>query len=426
MKIILQVLAASSLIFLPALARPSSHRHLHHAQRREPDTYNLDPRGVEFPGPYIPNAPATATYPQATSVRFQTKVAKEAPSVKTLNYTEPAIFLNSDGNVHPVLRDLGFSGVLDGHVIWSWGDTLIGTPESFQITAVDSTTIGDLSRPMVSKDTSMSGKSIQSFIPLNDEEKASGGYAHYAFGGTNIIQTYPGRGLVYYLKIWRSADKNTPTKVYGAGAAKVNLDENNVPYATRYGDSDTMWGPNEPTWGSVGIAIDARDDHIYIYGGGPSSDEELRYYTFLARVRRGHAAEIDAYEYWDQSNQSWGKQRIGDGSNGTLKLTGDMAIFGKYKMNQASPFWSNYYNRWMFIYGNGFGTTDVLLMTADNLYGPWEDHDSIAETRPNVPTDSNNMRYCVTGHPEFDNTGKTVLVTWTRANTIYGLEVEWS
>ena len=96
-------------------------------------------------------------------------------------------------------------------------------------------------------------------------------------------------------------------------------------------------------------------------------------------------------------------------------------------MNQAVPFWNVHFNRWMFIHGSSWPTSDVLCRTAETLEGPWEDHGSLCSTAaagaPNG--DEKGFRYCINAHPEYDASGKTVYVTWTRENVIYGVTIEW-
>ena len=57
------------------------------------------------------------------------------------------------------------------------------------------------------------------------------------------------------------------------------------------------------------------------------------------------------------------------------------------------------------------------------LEGPWEDHGSLCSTAPKG--DEQGFRYCINAHPEYDASGKTVYVTWTRENEIYGVDLEW-
>lgn len=94
-------------------------------------------------------------------------------------------------------------------------------------------------------------------------------------------------------------------------------------------------------------------------------------------------------------------------------------------MNQATPFWSNYFNKWMIIYGDCFGQSNIHVKTADHLEGPWNDHGEIAKTDPAADGKEKAFRYCQTGHPWVDPTGKKVLATWTRANWIFGVMITW-
>ena len=64
-----------------------------------------------------------------------------------------------------------------------------------------------------------------------------------------------------------------------------------------------------------------------------------------------------------------------------------------------------------------------MVMTAPNLEGPWKEWGGIADScTPNVTCGT---RYAITGHPEYDITGKTIFVTSTDANNIYGVRIEW-
>jgi hypothetical protein len=59
------------------------------------------------------------------------------------------------------------------------------------------------------------------------------------------------------------------------------------------------------------------------------------------------------------------------------------------------------------------------------VLGPLESNAvSIGKTCP--PTGScGDLRYCIAPHPEFDPSGKTLLVTWTDANVIHAVRIEW-
>ena len=247
------------------------------------------------------------------------------PKVKDISYHDRMQFYHPKGKRHDVLRDLGFSGILDRRIVWAWGDTLMGKEGSEFICAVDSTTIGTLDAPMVTLDSALQqeGHHIRNWIPCIPAEEKEGGYAVNAFGGTNIVEIGPNKGIVFYLKNHRPGGMNHIT---GAGIATCHMGENNIPYAERNGEK--MWEEHEPWWGDVGIALDETERMIYAFGHGPAFDGEISSRTYLCRVRADGATDINAYEYWLNGQREWTKQRLGDGSCGTLHLTPQMAIFG--------------------------------------------------------------------------------------------------
>jgi len=145
------------------------------------------------------------------------------PRVANLDYRGKMRFFKPDGSPHNVLRDLGFSGVIDGKVVWCWGDTLMGTQKKSMICANDSTSIGSVKRPMMACDTSMEQGHVKQWIPATEEEKHQGGIVRYGYGGTNIIEYAPNKGLVYYLKNDRKGQQRLLVRV-GSSQATGAID----------------------------------------------------------------------------------------------------------------------------------------------------------------------------------------------------------
>jgi hypothetical protein len=185
---------------------------------------------------------------------------------------------------------------------------------------------------------------------------------------------------------------------------------------------DTMWGPQEPFWGDIGVTYNAMDKHVYVFGHG-STALDLKANVYLAKVPAAQATDVNAYRYWDQSKKAWTPQRYGNGQNGTQSYSSSQAIFTYASHGQSNAFWSNYFNTWMFVYGGDYGASDVFVSTAPALEGPWTNGAKIASTCPSPPCGQ--LRYCIAPHPEFDPTGKTLLVTWTDSNVIYSVRLEW-
>lgn len=397
---------------LSNMASPSHSAFHHNGQTLNFTKSHLQSQGAKTPHPGNNNTnppPAPGTLP---------------PKLKTHTYHDsPMRFLHPSGHQHAVMRDLGFSSVLGGRIIWTWGDTLMGNQKSCMICAVDSTTIGTLDSKGISLDSAIApgSRNVANWIDCSPEEEADGGLEKYAFGGTNIVEYPPhsGHGVVYYLKNERPGGISI---IRGAGIATVSITDDNIPHSNRCGN--TLWSQHEPWYGDVAAVLNPSDNNIYVYGHGPVWDQDLSSRTFLARVPADRATSLDDYEYWLNSTSSWTKQRQGNGeSDGTLRLKPEDAVFDWFVMNQATPFWSNYYACWMVIHGSSWPGSDVLCRTAERLEGPWTDHGGLCSTAPRG--DEQGFRYCITAHPEYDASGKTVYVTWTRENEIYGVDLEW-
>ncbi len=309
-------------------------------------------------------------------------------------------------------RDLGFSGVVNGQSVWTYGDTILDKSiNGIKPMAYDSVALGEKT------DTSkIHFKNLGSFgqpgnwVPLTPTEKNTGGVSRFAMGGTNVIEYAPGKGLVYYLKNDRQGGVN---RLMGAGVAQVEADANGasatrtrpVHSANTSTDSDTLlWGPSDPWYGDIGITYDPRDKKVYAYGNGPDRG------VYLARVPATQANDVTAYEYWDQSTQSW--------YTGVKKVDRNQAIFSHHHdtpfqhqeiFSQSNAFWSNYYNAWMFLTSGGYPGTRIAVMTAPKLEGPWTALTKVSDACPAT----NAVCYAVAPHPEYDESGKTVLVSYT-------------
>ncbi|GGK96077.1 ricin-type beta-trefoil lectin domain protein [Mangrovihabitans endophyticus] len=309
-----------------------------------------------------------------------------------------------------VARDLGFSGVVNGQSVWTYGDTLIPTGGGdYAFTASDSVGLGVRDNPIRVRDTNVNSSGWpQEWIPLNAAENANGGLSRYGMGGTNVVEYAPNRGLVWYLKNDRGSGGQG---IVGAGVATVTADANGAT-ATRAGD--VMWSGSEPHWGDVGVTYNPRDGKVYVYGYGPAGAYDTNVY--LARVAATRATDVNAYEYWNQSTRTWSTQRITHPDN-------SQALFTNRELGQSNAFWSNYYNTWMFVAGANVGYTDIMVMTAPNLEGPWTKSFTVASTCPNNQCSA--IRYAIAPHPEYDPTGRTLLVTWTDSNVIYSARLHW-
>lgn len=313
-------------------------------------------------------------------------------------------------------RDLGFTGVLNGEIVWTYGDVLIRNDRgSFDFCSSDAVALGDIKKPMQTFETQLRGGGCtEQWVPLTDEENATGGLGRWAEGGTNIVEYAPNKGLVFFLKNDRQAGSDS---IVGAGVAKVSMTANG-PHADR--QMDTQWNSFEPFFGDIGVTYNPLDKKVYAYGNGPAG---LGEHVFLARADAERATDVSAYEYWNAATQSWTTQRFANGEWGTLKVSREQAIFKDRELGQSNAFWSNYYNTWMFVHGANLGYTDIMIKTAPKLEGPWTKSFTIASTCPTGECGA--IKYAITPHPEYDPTGKTLLVSWTDDNVIHMTLIEF-
>ncbi|KAG2181424.1 hypothetical protein INT43_009007 [Umbelopsis isabellina] len=317
------------------------------------------------------------------------------------------------------VRDLGFTGVVNGQIVWTFGDTVgllsNGTPQ-LGISATDSAALGDMNNPLNVYDHALDSNGWPSeWIPFDSSE--SEGASRWAEGGTNVVEYATNKGLVWFLKNDRSSGQDS---IVGAGVATVTAGSSG-PKATR--PDDTQWNNFEPMWGDIGVTYNSQDKNVYVFGHAPFTKSNLTGNVYLAKAPAAKALDVSSYQYWDEGNKAWTYTRFANGNLGTIDVSESQAIFKNREMGQSNAFWSNYYNTWMFVHGADVGYTDIMVKTADKLEGPWTTSFTIASTCPN--NKCSDIRYAIAPHPEFDPTGKTLLVTWTDSNQIYAVTIEW-
>lgn len=365
-------------------------------------------------------APITEKPPAVYPAPGQTQSTHALPV--TVATTE---FLGAQSSTAPFAyeRDLGFTGVLNGEIIWTFGDVL--TPnangDGHQFCTSDMGSIGDITNVMQVTPTHVlpDGCGVQ-WIPLTDEEEKNGALGRWAIGTSSVVEIAPNNGLAFY---WLN-DRGDGTDNYiGGGIAHIEMTSGG-PVVER--NEQLFWQSYEPLYGDIGIVYNPEDGHVYAYGHGrPSVAAGLDEWIFLTRVQASQADDIQAYEYWDGKNKVWMPTPYGDGRDGTVLMTPEHAVFNiSRQVGQSTPFWSNHYQKWMFIHGRDWGWDHIFASTADSLEGPWTHQlEPIARTCTENGEEggpcSGAFRYAITPHPEYDPSGKTLLVSWTEANVIY-------
>jgi len=243
------------------------------------------------------------------------------------------------GNVYSsntyVKRDLGFQGRLGRHILLSYGDTMYSdanysdtwrgmTSDSIALATHDPLIVVD---PILNDD----GYPPQ-FCPLMDDLNEDP--AECALGITNIVETHPGQGILYFLLNHRPDGNNT---LIGAGVAMVHLKHHTYPpkpFIKRLGQY--WWdAKTEPWYGDI-CAI-CWKGYVYAFGHGGVENP----WVYLTRVRHNEATYLECYEYWNGID--WQQERLNSAALGEAE-----SVF--WQINQGQVVWSNYFGCLVFVY----------------------------------------------------------------------------
>jgi hypothetical protein len=357
------------------------------------------------------------SYPQALPLPASSAMNDTNSTATSWGNYPPAInidYVDFLGDVHSattyVKRDLGFQGQIGEYVLLSYGDTLYSDANYSDIwrgMTSDSIALAT-QNPLVVVDPVLNDQNYPpQFCPLIEafgEDPSECG-----MGITNVVQTAPNQGVMFFLLNHRPDGKNN---LQGAGVAEVTLDTSSyppVPHIERLPPRYWWNASCEPWYGDV-CALGA-NGHIYAYGHGPEGNA----WIYLTRAAIGDVSNLDKYEYWNGDN--WQTNRL-DG-----KTIGEKeSVF--WQINQGQVIWSNYFNCFLFVYCDTWMNSKVLMKTAQQPEGPWSDAMTLYQA---TPLTNGSSIYAAVPHPYFDETGKTLVVTFTNhPNTIQAVRVTFS
>ncbi|KAI0376443.1 hypothetical protein F5Y04DRAFT_210211 [Hypomontagnella monticulosa] len=318
-------------------------------------------------------------------------------------------------------RDLGFTGSLQGKWYAVYGDTLwcspgVTDPEKdpggFHGMVRDSVSLMT-DNPLVVEDLHLNndfpGHQLQ-FIPFNEAWHETN---LYGFGGTSIVETVNGDGIVFFLVNANEAG------LQGAGIAKVELVNGEPTVTQRFGEYGYWWLANTtPRYGDVAAFRDPHSDYRYIYawGGAPTSvlDYVSARYVYLLRVQAASTEDLGSYEYW------WGEEAGGWKKGQPLtEFKAQTAVM--WNTGQGQIVWNDYYRCYIFVHLEP-GTGDVVLRTATALEGPWTPDVKVYTA---TPIDGG-LTYAGVAHPYLDSSGRTLTISYTNNNRIEVIRVTFS
>lgn len=361
------------------------------------------------------------TYVQASSHHYQHKRGTLPISVSCVELL---------GDVHStttyVKRDLGFPGQIGPNILLTYGDTMYSdakysdlwrgmTSDSVALATHDPIKVLDVNLCEVNNQSFP-----DQFCPLLAEYGEDP--SCWSCGITNVIETAPGQGILYYLLNNRPDGKNN---LIGAGIATISVSDTYppIPSLTRLPGQQYWWDAScEPWYGDVG-SIYASDGYIYAYGHA----QDLPW-VYLTRVPLQNATSLSFYEYWNGEN--WQSERLYDmgekeGVFWQIKYapncknhTGE---FTDPRRSQGQVVWSAYYSCYLFVYCDNWMDNKVLAMTAQKPEGPWSEAVTLYQA---TPITAGSSIYAAVPHPYYDVTGRTLVVTFTNhPNCIQAIKI---
>ncbi|EXJ94414.1 hypothetical protein A1O1_02808 [Capronia coronata CBS 617.96] len=342
------------------------------------------------------------------------------------------------GDVHSattyVKRDLGFQGQLGAYVLLSYGDTLYSDTEysdTWRGMTSDSVALATHD-PLVVLDPLLNENGYaQQFCPLD----ASRGEipSEHSLGITNVVSTaaFTGvdapaspdgdtSGVMFFLLNHRPGGIN---HILGAGVATVALNTATYPPTPRIQrlpapasqqqqQRHQYWwdGATEPWYGD--ICAFRWGQYIYAYGHGGEGNP----WIYVARAPAAEATRLESYDYWN--GDGWQRERLQKSAIGEKE-----SVF--WQINQGQVVFSEYFGCFFFIYCDNFMNSRVHLKTSQRPEGPWSEPPiMLYQATPLLPVEERGCIYAAVPHPYFDESGKTLVVSFTNhPNTIQAVRI---
>lgn len=153
------------------------------------------------------------------------------------------------------------------------------------------------------------------------------------------------------------ADKkkqSSEDQTFGAGVAKVELQDGIPTITQRFGDNGWWWdGKLTPRYGDVTAYRDVNSEYIYLLGGSPGEATDSSFNNiYQARVPAAQAFDLQAYEYW------WGAE---DGWKSDVLTRFDDSTAILYSVGQGQIAYNAYLKSYVFVHLSQFYLSIPIL-----------------------------------------------------------------
>lgn len=250
-------------------------------------------------------------------------------------------------------RDGASSGVIDGQLLWTFGDTFV-----YERTPVDDTNVvsatGAWATPAapleLTQPTDPNGIPPQ-LVPYSDEELAINRTTPldgWSVWPAAVIDTGDDSLLVLFQRIQRMEGGGFDGM--GVGTSRI------APFETEArrdpGDLFTGGPGGELLYGAGGVAYDGDDVYLFACGRDGAFGSGCR----VGRAPRARADERGAYEFWD-----------GDAWTAAIE---DAAVMIRQTSAAISMVWNDHLGAWVSVTSAAL-SNDMVIRAAPSLLGPW-------------------------------------------------------
>ncbi|HVZ40468.1 MAG TPA: DUF4185 domain-containing protein [Candidatus Kapabacteria bacterium] len=249
-------------------------------------------------------------------------------------------------------RDGGFSGIVNGRLLWTFGDTFYN-PSAADGSGFRSNTaaLADLSNPLAATEPLDSAGAPWPFLAFTPQEQRYNDSTgkpdeRYALWTGSIIPDGERGALVFYEKLKVHAG-TLNYEAIGCGIARMSRD---TTFAVR--DTALLFTTPEPMLTLATVA----GDTVYMYGG--KNDGTPYAPVVIARVARSQIDRRSAYRFWD--------------GGGWVEDYRRAAVILGFIPGDVSISWNPWLKSWLAVH-SGFFANTIQMRTAPSPQGPWSD-----------------------------------------------------
>jgi Domain of unknown function (DUF4185) len=287
-------------------------------------------------------------------------------------------------------RDGGMLGELDGRLLWTFGDTFLTAPNRLDGSTMLSGTAAWATRDApLDLDHVMDGDQPAQIIPYTDEELAANraDFLHgYAIWPEALFDASDGTALIPFDRVRRKASDGFETEAVGIATMRSGDTIAKREPELLFSAPDTLFIPQF-----------VRDDFAYAFGCDHVGFLDFR--CKLARAPKQRVTERAAWAFFD-------------GHDWQTEITKAAYVIDR-TAGGPSISYNAYLGRYLAVNCEIVSST-VLLRTADDIVGPWDDGVELEAGATGVLAPLADTNYACVEHPELASDGHSIVISYSR------------